>query len=50
MILSVNNYYEYNKKKFSELGSKIVVLHNAEHINGESHTSLPEALFELESL
>jgi len=53
LIISDNDPYgsfEYNKKKFSELGSKIVVLHNAEHINGESHTSLPETLFELESL
>jgi predicted alpha/beta hydrolase family esterase len=53
LIISDNDPYgafEENKKKFAELGSKIIVLHNADHINGESHTSLPEALTELESL
>ncbi len=53
LIISDNDPYgafEENKKKFAELGSKIIVLHNADHLNGESHTSLPEALTELESL
>jgi predicted alpha/beta hydrolase family esterase len=47
---SLNGAFEENKKKFAELGTKIIVLHNAGHINGESHTALPEALTELLAL
>jgi len=53
LIISDNDPYgafECNKKKFAELGSKIVVLHGANHINGESHTSLPEAVAEFDEL
>jgi predicted alpha/beta hydrolase family esterase/uncharacterized protein YoaH (UPF0181 family) len=54
LIISDNDPYgafEENKKKFSELGSKIVVLHEAGHINGESgYSKLPEAIAELENL
>jgi len=37
--------FEENKKKFGELGSKIVILHNAGHITAEDgYTELPEVL------
>ena len=53
-ILSDNDPYdafEENKQKFYELGSKIVILPGAEHINEESgHVALPEALTEFENL
>ncbi len=54
LIISDDDPYgalEENKEKFSELGSKIVVLHKAGHINGEGgFTQLPEALIEFETL
>ncbi|MDO8572766.1 MAG: alpha/beta fold hydrolase [bacterium] len=43
--------FEENKKKFVELGSKIIILHNAGHIDKESsYTKLPEALEEFKKL
>jgi hypothetical protein len=54
LIISDNDPYdafEENKQKFSELGSKIVELHNAGHIGAEDgFTKLPQALSELEAL
>ena len=50
LIISDNDphgSFEENKKKFEELGSKIVVLHNAEHI---TETSEPEILPQVLSL
>ncbi|MEK7552166.1 MAG: alpha/beta hydrolase [Patescibacteria group bacterium] len=51
LIISDNDPYgafEENKKKFSELGSKIVVLHNAGHFTkDDGFTELPEALKEI---
>lgn len=45
LIISDNdpyNCFEENKKKFEELGSKIIVLHNAGHITAEDgFTELP---------
>jgi predicted alpha/beta hydrolase family esterase len=50
LIISDNDPYdasEENKQKFTELGSKIVVLHNAGHITEDSgYLKLPEALAE----
>lgn len=50
LIISDNDpfgAFEKNKKKFAELGSKIVVLHEAGHISGDyGYTKLPEALEE----
>lgn len=50
LIISDNDplgAFEKNKKKFAELGSKIIVLHNAGHIDKEDgYTKLPEALEE----
>lgn len=50
LIISDNDpfgAFEKNKKKFAELGSKIIVLHNAGHIDKESgYNKLPEALEE----
>lgn len=46
LIISDNDPYdcfEENKKKFEELGSKIIVLHNAGHITAEDgFTELPQ--------
>lgn len=54
LIISDNDpfgAFELNKRKFSELGSKIVVMHNAGHISGDDgFTELPEAVSELEAL
>ena len=50
LIISDNDPYdafEENKKKFTELGSKIVVLHNAEHI---TDLKCPEILSETVTL
>jgi len=51
LIISDNDPYgafEYNKKKFSELYSKIVILHNAGHITeDDGFTELPEVLKEI---
>lgn len=51
LIISDNDPYdafEKNKEKFSELGSKIVELHNTGHITAEDgFTELPQALSEL---
>lgn len=48
LIISDNDPYvalEENKRKFNELGSEIIVLHNAGHITGEDgFTKLSEAL------
>ena len=48
LIISDNDPYgcfEENKKRFKELGSRVVVLHNAGHITAEDgYTELPEAL------
>jgi len=48
LIISDNDPYgcfEENKRKFSELGSKIKVLHDAGHITSDDgYSSLPEAL------
>lgn len=48
LIISNNDpydFFDYNKKKFSELGSKIIVLQNAGHITeDDGFTKLPEAL------
>lgn len=50
LIISDNDpfgYFEYNKEKFFELGSKIIILHNAGHITDTSgYKELPEALQE----
>lgn len=54
LLISDNDPYgafEENKKKFAELGSKIVVLHNAGHITSEDgYKELPEALEEFKNL
>lgn len=54
LIISDNDPYgafDENKSKFEELGSKIVVLHNAGHINEESgHHQLPEIITALEMI
>lgn len=54
LIISDNdpyNAFEENKKKFSKLCSKIVVLQNAGHITAEDgFTKLPIVLYELESI
>ena len=51
LIISDNDpfgCFEENKKKYSELGSKIIILHNAGHINEENnYWKLPEILEEL---
>ncbi len=51
LIISDNDPYgafELNKKKFKEIGSKIIVLHNAGHITAyNGYSKLPEALSEL---
>lgn len=50
LIISDNDPYgcfEENKKKFAELGSKIVVLHNAGHITeDDGYKKLPEVITE----
>lgn len=54
LLISDNDCYgafEYNKEKFTELGSKIQVLHDAGHITGEEgFTSFENAVTELEAL
>lgn len=54
LIISDNDPYgafEENKKKFAELGSKLVVLHGAGHITAEhGFTKLPEIITELKNL
>ena len=54
LIISDNDPYGAfieNKKKFTELGSKIIVLHNAGHITEEDgYVELKEALEEFENL
>lgn len=54
LIISDNDpfgAFEENKKKFTELGSKIIVLHGAGHIDEEGgYTKLPEALEEFKKL
>jgi hypothetical protein len=54
LIISDNDpfaAFEYNKQKFAELGSKIVILHNAGHITeDDGFTELPEALEEFKKL
>lgn len=54
LIISDNDPYdafEYNKQKFTELGSKIIELHNAGHITAEDgFTELPLIVSELEEL
>ncbi len=54
LIISDNDPYdnfEYNKKKFTELGSEIVVLHGAGHITQDGgFTQLPEALEAIKKL
>ena len=54
LIISDNDPYgafEENKQKFSEIGSKIVVLHDAGHITfRDGFMELPQALSELENL
>lgn len=54
LIISDDDPYgelENNIEKFKKLGSKIVILSKAGHINGESgHIQLPEVLTEIESL
>ncbi len=54
LIISDNDPYgafEENKKKFEELGSQIMVLHNAGHITeDDGYTHLPEAIAEIEKL
>lgn len=53
LIISDNDphgFFEENKKEFEKLGSKIMVLHDAGHINEEAgYTELPEALTAFES-
>ena len=52
LIISDNDpfgYFEENKLKFTELGSEIVVMHNAGHISAEDgFNELPEVLKVLE--
>lgn len=52
LIISDNDPYgafEFNKMKFAELGSKIVVIHNAGHLTSEDgFNKLPEVLEEIE--
>lgn len=54
IIISDNDPYgalEFNKKKFTELGSKIIVLHNAGHFTkDDGYAKLPEALEEFKNL
>ncbi len=54
LIISDNDWYgafEKNKEKFAELGSKIVVMHNAGHITqSDGYYELPEALAEFNLL
>ncbi len=54
LIISDNDpfgAFEQNKKRFAGLGSKIIVLHNAGHIDKESgYTKLPEALEEFKKM
>lgn len=54
LIISDNDPYdafEYNKKKFTELGSKILVLHNAGHITKEDGFSkLPVLIDEFKKM
>jgi len=54
LIISDNDPYgafEYNKKKFSELGSKIVIVKGAGHITGdEGFKEFPPILSELKTL
>ncbi len=54
LIISDNDsygFFEENKKRFGELGAKIVVLHGAGHITEDSgYTALPEALEEFKRL
>jgi predicted alpha/beta hydrolase family esterase len=51
LIISDNDPYgafEFNKKRFTELGSKILVLHKAGHITGyNGFSKLPEAIKEI---
>ena len=51
LIISDNDpfgCFEENKEKFTELGSKIVVMHNARHISAEDgFVELPEILKEI---
>ena len=53
LIISDNDpfgCFEENKNKFTELGSKIIVLHNAGHITADDgFTELPEVLEELKN-
>ena len=53
LIISDNDPYEAfeeNKNRFSLLGSKIIVLHNAGHITeGDGFTELPEVLEEFKN-
>lgn len=54
LIISDNDPYdafEFNKQKFSEIGSKIIVLHNSGHITSEDgYNELPEVLVEIEEM
>ncbi len=54
LIISDNDPYdafEENKNKFTELGSKIVVVHNAGHFTeSDGYTELPEILKEFKKL
>lgn len=54
LIISDNDPYdafEENKKKFKELGSEIVTLHNANHMTGEDgYIEFPRLLSEVEKL
>ena len=54
LIISDNDpfgAFEINKQKFSELGSKVVVMHNAGHISEtDGYVELPEIMKELNSL
>ena len=54
LIISDNDpfgAFEENKKRFAELGSKIVVLHDAGHFTkDDGYTKLPEALEEFKKL
>ena len=45
VIVMSNNTKNANKKKFEELGSKIIILHNAGHITkDDGFTELPDVL------
>lgn len=54
LIISDNDpfdCFEENKQRFAEIGSKIVVMHNAGHITAEDgYLKLPEALDEFDKL